>query len=320
MSLSLYPWAAGILTTLVAGVGLYLGGDALYAVWIRRRAAADGVRHPSTTPFTLNPAGQPALLLLHGFADGPSVFDRLAPHLAEAGMAVRALHLSGSGVPPEKMAGTTLALWRAEIDREIAALRANAPDRPIWLIGHSLGGTLAFDAALRPGNAIAGLVLLAPLIEPSNHRSPILTSRQWFHLLDSLLVFTSVVSSHLPADLRDPEARALYRTDKFIHRHIYRSLFATIDAVRPRAADWQGPLLVVLAPDDQIVDTAATRRFFAAATNAAPAELVEQPGAGHVLPLETRHPELAEHITRFIRHAPPALTAPPADGVQFPHD
>ena len=294
---------------LVAGGGIYLGGDALYALWIRRRAAADGAPHPSITPFTLNPTGQPALLLLHGFADGPSVFDRLAPRLAEAGMAVRALHLSGSGVPPDKMAGTTLARWRADIDRDIAALRAHAPQRPIWLVGHSLGGTLAFDAALQPGNAIAGLVLLAPLIEPSNIRSPILTSRQWFRLLDSLLVFTSVVSSRLPADLRDPEARALYRTDKFIHRDIYRSLFAAIEAVRSRAADWQGPLLVVLATEDQIVDTATTRRFFAAATNAAPAELVEQPGAGHVLPLETCHPKLAEHITRFVRHAPLPYTA-----------
>ena len=320
MPFPLYLWAAWILAVFIGGVGVYLGADALYSIWIRRRMAAVGARHASIEPFTHNPNGHPALLLLHGFADGPSVFSRLAPLLAQAGIAVRALHLSGSGVTPNKMAGTTLSLWRADIDCEIAALRTNTPDRPIWLVGHSLGGTLAFDAALRPENAIAGLVLLAPLVEPSNVRSPILTSRQWFRILDKLLIISNVVESRLPADLHDPEARSTYRTDKFIHRDIYRSLFATIDAVRPRAANWNGPLLVVLAPDDQIVNAAATRQFFAEAVNAAPAELVEQPGVGHVLPLEADHPALAERITQFVRHAPPALTPPPADRVQFPHD
>lgn len=320
MALSLHSGATGILVTLLVGIGLYLAGDALYALWIRRHVAAADIPRLPPPPFTLNPAGQPALLLIHGFADGPSVFERLAPCLAKAGMATRALHLSGSGVPPDDMAGTTLAHWRSDIDREIAALRAHDPSRPIWLVGHSLGGTLSFDAALRPDNAIAGLVLLAPLIEPSNNRSPLLTSRQWFRLLDKLLIISSVVESRLPNDLHNPDARATYHTDQFIHRDIYRSLFATIDAIRPHTADWNGPLLVVLAPDDQIVDAAATRQFFAAATNAAPAELVEQPDAGHVLPLEARHPELAERIVHFIRRAPPALTPPPADRVQLPHD
>ena len=305
---------------LLLALAVWLAGDAAYALRTRLRAAAPGARRAPAEPFTLHPRGDPAVLLIHGFADGPAVFAHLAPPLAQAGFAVRAMHLPGSGVPPAEMAGTTLVTWRAAIDREIAALRTGNPSRPVWLVGHSLGGALAFDAALRPENAIAGLVLLAPLIEPSNVRSPILTSRQWFHLLDTLLVFSSVVRSHLPADLHNPEARATYHTDKFIHRDIYRSLFATIDAVRPRAADWQGPLLVVLAPDDQIVEAAATRQFFAAATNATPAELVEQPGTGHVLPLEAGHCELAQRISQFVRHAPPALTPPPADGVQFPHD
>ncbi len=70
------------------------------------------------------------------------------------------------------------------------------------------------------------------------------------------------------------------------------------------------------------MDAAATRAFFAAAARARPAELVEQPGAGHVLPLETGHPGLAARIVRFIQSSspPPALTPPPADRVQFPHD
>lgn len=286
---------------LLLALALWLAGDAAYALRTRLRAAAPGARRAPAEPFTLHPAGAPAVLLIHGFADGPAVFAHLAPPLAEAGFAVRAMHLPGSGIPPAQMAGISLDTWRAAINREITALRTGDPSRPVWLVGHSLGGALAFDAALRPPNAVAGLVLLAPLIEPSNVRSPLLSSRQWFHLLSRALLFSRIVESRLPADLHNPEARAAYRTDKYIHRDIYRSLFAATDAIRPRAADWNGPLLVVVSSDDQIVDPTATRAFFAAATRARPAELVEQPGDGHVLPLEASHPELAARIARFIQ-------------------
>ena len=298
------------LCLVLAGVllALWLSGDALYARRTLVRANAPDARRANPSPFTLNPEGAPALLLVHGFADGPSVFAKIAPLLADAGFAVRAMHLSGSGIPPAQMAGTTLQTWRTDIDREIAALRAAAPRRPVWLVGHSLGGALAFDAALRPENQIAGLVLLAPLVEVSRARRPLLSPRRWFTLFDRLLLFTDVIESRLPADLRDPDARAAYRTDKFIHRDIYRALFDATDAVRPRAADWRGPLLMILSPSDQIVDAAASKFFFAA-TNAFPARLSEHYAGGHVLPLDTGHDQIAEQIVRFLR-APPSAPAP----------
>ncbi|NCD22722.1 MAG: alpha/beta fold hydrolase [Spartobacteria bacterium] len=283
---------------------LWFAGDALYARRVRARAARHA-GHASVEPFALNPAGAPALLLVHGFADGPAVFAKLAPRLAADGFAVRALHLTGFGNGPDPMAGVAFAAWQADLDREIAALRAENPDRPIWLVGHSLGGALAYDAALRPANRVAGLVLLAPLVQVSRARSPVLSPRQWFGLLDRLLVFTDVVESRLPKDLRDPAARAEYQTDKFIHRAAYRALFAAVDAVRPRAAEWRGPLFMAIAPSDQIVDSGAARFFFGA-TNAAPAHLVEVHAAGHVLPLDYGHEQLAAKIARFIRAAPPA--------------
>jgi alpha-beta hydrolase superfamily lysophospholipase len=292
-------WIAGAVWLALAA--LWLAGDAAYARHILARSAQSEARRTPGAPFMLNAGGAPAMLLIHGFADGPSVFAQLAPNLAGAGLAVQGMHLSGSGLPPTRMAGTTLDTWRADIDRAIAALRADDPARSVWLLGHSLGGTLAFDAALRPDNRVAGLVLLAPLIEPSSARSPLLTSRQWFRIFDRMLVFTRIVESRLPPDLHDPAARTAYQTDKFIHRDIYRALFDAIDAVRPRAAEWRGPLWMAIAPADQIVDCAASRRFFSEALHAAPAELVEQTRAGHVLPLDHGHADLAARIAGFIR-------------------
>ena len=78
----------------LAAAGLFLAalwfaGDAFYAHRVRVRAAAPGAVRAAAAPFALNPAGTPALLLIHGFADGPSVFAQIAPPLAAAGFAVR---------------------------------------------------------------------------------------------------------------------------------------------------------------------------------------------------------------------------------------
>ena len=305
--LRLGAWLTTLLATLVV---LWLVADALYARHVRARAESPTAPRAPATPFLLNPTGTPALLLIHGFADGPAVYGQLAPKLAAAGFAVRALRLTASGVPPAEMKGVTLAVWQGDIDREIAELRAAAPARPIWLVGHSLGGALAFDAALRPTNAVAGLVMLAPLVEVSRARSPLLAPATWFRLLDHLLIFTDTIASRLPKDLHDPDARATYRTDSFIHRDMYRALFAATAAIRPRAGDWHGPLLMAIAANDQIVDATASKFFFAA-TNAAPAALAQYHAAGHVLPLDYGHDKLAAKIIRFIQEAP-MPTPPPA--------
>ena len=158
--------------------------------------------------------------------------------------------------------------------------------------------------------------MIAPLVEVSRARSPVLAPETWFNLLDHLLIFTDAIASRLPKDLHDPDARATYQTDRFIHRDMYRALFAATDAIRPRAADWHGPLLMAIAANDQIVDSSASRFFFAA-TNAAPSALAEYHAAGHVLPLDYGHDKLAAKIIRFIQEAPMPAPPPPVELATF---
>ena len=50
------------------------------------------------------------------------------------------------------------------VDDLLAVLDAVSPDAPAWLVGSSMGGKVALDAALEAPERIAGLVLLAPAI------------------------------------------------------------------------------------------------------------------------------------------------------------
>jgi pimeloyl-ACP methyl ester carboxylesterase len=50
------------------------------------------------------------------------------------------------------------------VDDLLAVLDAVSPDAPTWLVGSSMGGGVALDAAVEAPDRVAGLVLLAPAV------------------------------------------------------------------------------------------------------------------------------------------------------------
>jgi pimeloyl-ACP methyl ester carboxylesterase len=50
------------------------------------------------------------------------------------------------------------------VDDLLAVLDAVSPDAPAWVVGSSMGGMVALDAALEAPQRVAGLVLLAPAV------------------------------------------------------------------------------------------------------------------------------------------------------------
>jgi len=50
------------------------------------------------------------------------------------------------------------------VDDLLTLLDGVSPDAPVWLVGSSMGGGLALDAALEAPRRVAGLVLLAPTV------------------------------------------------------------------------------------------------------------------------------------------------------------
>jgi len=283
---------------------LWAGGQMAYGGWVLHRRNAwkeDGSEarwFEANKPLHLPSPGADAVLLVHGFADGPSVWERMAPVFSREGFEVAAPLLFGS-----------LANRRRQLDRAVRRLRDGEEDRHVWLVGHSLGGTLAFDAALREENRIAGVAAIAPFFDPAPRRTLGLTPKQWHGLVRS--VFPAVVlvdqrtAGHPRLDGEDAEGSGGIRTWPFLADWDYECLFAAADAVRDRAGDWSGPLRVDVASRDGIVDAGAVRRFFREATNASPARLAEHP-SGHVLPLSGAAEELAGDIARFFREAAPA--------------
>jgi pimeloyl-ACP methyl ester carboxylesterase len=102
-------------------------------------------------------AGTTIVLLHAGVCDRRS-WSEVGAQLAGAGRDVVAYDRRGFGdVAPAS------APFR-HVDDLLAVLDAVSPGAPAWLVGSSMGGQVALDAALEAPERVAGLVLLAPAI------------------------------------------------------------------------------------------------------------------------------------------------------------
>ncbi len=100
----------------------------------------------------------PTIVLLHAGVCDRRCWRDVGARLGAAGRDVVAYDRRGFGdVPPSG------GPFR-HVDDLLAVLDAVSPDAPAWLVGSSMGGGVALDAALEAPERIAGLVLLAPAI------------------------------------------------------------------------------------------------------------------------------------------------------------
>jgi len=119
-----------------------------------RRAADTADAKPAASPAGSNPAG-PLLVALHGWLLSGRLWDPLSPQLA-ASLSLWSPDLPGFGAEPRPRG---LAPSLAGYGRWLAdAVRRQAGDRPVVLLGHSLGGSVALHAAPLLGGQLRGLV------------------------------------------------------------------------------------------------------------------------------------------------------------------
>src|SRR5215213_7875460 len=104
------------------------------------------------------PGDGPTVVLLHAGVADRRGWTEVADRLATTGLDVVAYDRRGFGASPPGDAPFS------HLDDLRAVLDATAGDRPAWLVGNSMGGALAIDAALELPERVAGLVLLAPAV------------------------------------------------------------------------------------------------------------------------------------------------------------
>jgi len=147
-------------------------------------------------------SGETAVLLIHGINDSPRCYYKMAPSLAEEGLTCRVMRLPGFAEPIHRYSQATKEQWVAAVEREIQSLRQHS--RRVAIVAHSLGGAVTIAYLLDHPEAVDAVVLLAPAVDVSNRRSPLLSAQTWHEIGRCSLLFTKVTSSPFTNDCHDP--------------------------------------------------------------------------------------------------------------------
>jgi len=255
---------------------------------------------------------EPTVILLHGFAASTFSWREVMAPLAELGTVV-AYDRPSSGLTgrplPGDWTGDSPYGPEAQVE-QLIGLMDQLNIREAILIGHSAGGTVAVNVALRHPDRVAALVLVDPAIYTSGGAPawirPLLGTPQLRRI--GPLIARSIQSRgeqildlawHDPSKITD-EVRAGYRLP-LQAENWDRSLWELAAASRDRnlaaqLKDVRQPVLVITGDDDRIVPTAESIRL---ADELPDAELVVIPACGHVPHEECPAPFLAA-ATQFI--------------------
>lgn len=289
---------------------IYYGGGFAYSLVVDRRAAAwektigrnvDGVRLDSMD-YTVG-IGDPVLLMVHGFGDSPVVYTEMSAELAHRGFTCRAIRLPGFAELPQAFSEMTWHNWVDRIRDEVQVLGMDG--RPVWLVSHSLGGTATLKYAIDYAD-IEGVISMAPLIEVSNQRSPLLPPRTWFNFLTTSLPFITIVENPFPRDLHRTPPDWDPGHDRFFSVNVFDELFELMDEVRSGAPEISCPVLLILSPPDAVVDPTAATAFLDR-TSADPAEIIMARKSGHVIPMDQEWTDVCYWIEDFVRSRDPVM-------------
>lgn len=292
-------WAFGSI------LGIWLLGDIGYSIYVASKLAAweatverdsEGVMKNCSAYSTGK--GDTALLLVHGINDTPYTWRKLAPKLAQHAH-VRAMRLPGFGETIEIYATKNSEDWIRAIEEEAQALRAK--HKNVFVVAHSLGGAVTIQTVLRASSKqkqlFDGMILLAPAIEVSNRRSPLLPTRAW-HNVGSLLFFTQTTYNPFGNDAQDPNEKDAENRVKFTPRSIINETFRLIDANRNRESEIEVPVLMVLSDKDQVNDYEASQNWLEK-IKSSQKEIFWNNRSGHAIQYDIGWEEVAEKIIEF---------------------
>ncbi len=218
------------------------------------------------------PAGPPraVVLVVHGILEHSGRYGNLVAHLVPRGYAVYAVDLRGHGQSAGRRGHLTD--WDeivGDLGAALRLVRSHEVGRPLFLLGHSLGGMIVLNYMLRERPSdLAGVIVSSPALAVGY--SPLMQglARVLSRVAPRLMIPDPPLTAATIS--RDPAVVAAYQADPLK----LPGTTARFGAESLAAIRWTGahagefpdvPLLIIHGAADRLVPPEGSRRFFAAA-------------------------------------------------------
>jgi carboxylesterase len=242
-------------------------------------------------PFHFNATGNAACLLVHGFTGSPNEVRDLGRHLAEQGVTARGVLLSGHGTRPEEMARSSYQDWLEDVESALDELLQE--NRPVFICGLSMGGTLALNIAARRAHdpRLAGVIAIAAPLR----------------LVDWRLSFVPVArlvarwQSWGNPDIKDEKKWAQHVAYRRFHVRALVQLLRLVRETRQIATRVRQPLLVIQSRQDNTVPP-FNADLIMSLVQSQDRQLVWLDNCYHVVTLDYESETVSREIATFIQN------------------
>jgi alpha-beta hydrolase superfamily lysophospholipase len=214
------------------------------------------------------PEGDPkaALLLVHGLGEHGGRYVNLVNHFVPLGYAVYALDHIGHGHSD----GTRLFLesfadFTNPLKLYFDMVTKWQPGKPVFLVGHSMGGLISSVYLLEHQDELAGAIISAPAIKVSDSISPatILAGRVFSAIAPKL----GIMALDATAICSDPAVVDAYLKDPLvcngkITARLAAEMLGAMQRVTREVSQIHLPLLVIQGSADRLVDPKGSQMLY----------------------------------------------------------
>ena len=213
------------------------------------------------------PEGIPraSLAVVHGFGEHSGRYGNVVDWFVPRGYAVYAPDQRGYGRSPGGRGYVNaFAEYRHDVAAFLDLVRTAEAGRPLFLLGHSLGGLIVLDYALRDPSGLDGVIASGPSLGAAPV-SPflLLLSRALSRLWPQLTLETGLEVAALSRDQAVVEA---YVNDPLVHNlgtpRLATEMAKAADRAQGRAADLALPCLILHGGADRLCDPKDSQAFF----------------------------------------------------------
>ncbi len=235
----------------VQGVGQY---QLYYQSWHPQKEETQGEETPVAT-----------LVLVHGLGSHSSLFMRLVDYLLAQRYCVYSFDLPGHG----RSSGQRgfIQSWsdfRDSLHQLMEQVAVREAGRPCFLLGHSLGGAIALDYALRFPEEIQGLILSAPALGTQGISSLKLWMGRLLSRLWPRFSLNTGLRRYSPS--RDPQVNQAYATDPLRHSRgtarLSTEFARTLDWIHQHLNHLAQPILILQGGADPVARLQNSQTFF----------------------------------------------------------
>lgn len=254
--------------------------------------------HPQT-------AARAVIVIVHGHGAHSGIFPRMVEYLNQQDFVVYGFDLRGHGRSPGQRGYiNNWAEYRQDLGTFLDLVHQQELDCPLFMIGQSMGGTIALDYLLRASSQslklITGVILLAPALGLSIAPWK-LAIGQW---LSSIYPrFTLNAGIDFATASREPEVIVANRQDPFRHgqgtARLATELLKTIDWVNLHGKELQTPLLLLHGKADRVTPCDRSQVFWQH-LSLADKEIHLYPDSYHELHNDTNYLEVFTDIRGWI--------------------